>query len=71
MNRFCNGLEDILALPYLDDIIVLPETFEKHISDLQVVCESLLLFKLKVNWEKCQFASSRVKYLGFWVTQNS
>ncbi|GFX09336.1 retrovirus-related Pol polyprotein from transposon 17.6 [Trichonephila clavipes] len=23
MNRFCNGLEDILALPYLDDIIVL------------------------------------------------
>ncbi|GFX40575.1 retrovirus-related Pol polyprotein from transposon 17.6 [Trichonephila clavipes] len=30
MNRFCNGLEDILALPYLDDIIVLSETFEKH-----------------------------------------
>ncbi|GFW21079.1 hypothetical protein TNCV_2703191 [Trichonephila clavipes] len=23
MNRFCNGLKDILALPYLDDIIVL------------------------------------------------
>ncbi|GFU52839.1 transposon Tf2-9 polyprotein [Trichonephila clavipes] len=32
MNRFCNGLEDILALPYLDDIIVLSETFEKHIK---------------------------------------
>ncbi|GFS78957.1 retrovirus-related Pol polyprotein from transposon 17.6 [Trichonephila clavipes] len=31
MNRFCNGLEDILALPYLDDIIVLSETFEKHV----------------------------------------
>ncbi|GFW89534.1 retrovirus-related Pol polyprotein from transposon 17.6 [Trichonephila clavipes] len=30
MNHFCNGLEDILALPYLDDIIVLSETFEKH-----------------------------------------
>ncbi|GFS74448.1 retrovirus-related Pol polyprotein from transposon 297 [Trichonephila clavipes] len=28
MNRFCNGLEDILALPYLDDIIVWSETLK-------------------------------------------
>ncbi|GFV46321.1 retrovirus-related Pol polyprotein from transposon 297 [Trichonephila clavipes] len=30
MNRFCNGLEDILALPYLDDIIVLSEKLLKN-----------------------------------------
>ncbi|GFW52279.1 retrovirus-related Pol polyprotein from transposon 17.6 [Trichonephila clavipes] len=69
MNRFCNGLEDILALPYLDDIIVLSETFEKHVFDLKAIFERLLLFKLKANREKCHFASSRVKYLGFWITQ--
>ncbi|GFT86623.1 retrovirus-related Pol polyprotein from transposon 17.6 [Trichonephila clavipes] len=69
MNRFCNGLEDILALPYLDDIIVLSETFEKHMFDLKTIFERLLLFKLKANREKCHFASSRVKYLGFWITQ--
>ncbi|GFX77045.1 hypothetical protein TNCV_1072451 [Trichonephila clavipes] len=69
MNRFCNGLEDILALPYLDDIIVLSETFEKHLFDLKAIFERLLLFKLKANREKCHFASSRVKYLGFWITQ--
>ncbi|GFW65914.1 retrovirus-related Pol polyprotein from transposon 17.6 [Trichonephila clavipes] len=69
MNRFCNGLEDILALPYLDDIIVLSETFEKHMFDLKAIFERLLLFKLKANREKCHFASSRVKYLGFWITQ--
>ncbi|GFV00440.1 retrovirus-related Pol polyprotein from transposon 17.6 [Trichonephila clavipes] len=68
MNRFCNGLEDILALPYLDDIIVLSETFEKHMFDLKTIFERLLLFKLKANREKCHFASSRVKYLGFWIT---
>ncbi|GFT93693.1 retrovirus-related Pol polyprotein from transposon 17.6 [Trichonephila clavipes] len=64
MNRFCNGLEDILALPYLDDITVLSETFEKHMFDLKAIFERLLLFKLKANREKCHFASSRVKYLG-------
>ncbi|GFW47035.1 retrovirus-related Pol polyprotein from transposon 17.6 [Trichonephila clavipes] len=69
MNRFFNGLEDILALPYLDDIIVLSETFEKHMFDLNAIFERLLLFKLKANREKCHFASSRVKYLGFWITQ--
>ncbi|GFX17828.1 retrovirus-related Pol polyprotein from transposon 17.6 [Trichonephila clavipes] len=46
MNRFCNGLEDILALPYLDDIIVLSETFEKHMFDLKTIFERLLHFKL-------------------------
>ncbi|GFV78192.1 retrovirus-related Pol polyprotein from transposon 17.6 [Trichonephila clavipes] len=69
MNRFCNGLEDILALPYLDDIIVLSETFEKHMFDLKTIFERLLHFKLKANREKCHFASSRVKYLGFCITQ--
>ncbi|GFT25932.1 retrovirus-related Pol polyprotein from transposon 297 [Trichonephila clavipes] len=38
MNRFCNGLEDILALPYLDDIIVL---FHVH----------CYLTKKKVKWQ--------------------
>ncbi|GFW33568.1 retrovirus-related Pol polyprotein from transposon opus [Trichonephila clavipes] len=69
MNRFCNGLEDILAFPYLDDITVLSETFEKHMFDLKAIFERFLFFKLKANREKCHFASSRVKYLGFWITQ--
>ncbi|GFU37331.1 retrovirus-related Pol polyprotein from transposon opus [Trichonephila clavipes] len=37
--------------------------------DLKAFFERLLLFKLKANREKCHFASSRVKYLGFWITQ--
>ncbi|GFW37051.1 retrovirus-related Pol polyprotein from transposon opus [Trichonephila clavipes] len=37
--------------------------------DLKAIFERLLLFKLKANRQKCHFASSRVKYLGFWITQ--
>jgi hypothetical protein len=69
IDRFRSGLEDILTLTYLDDIIILSESFEKHISDLQAVFERLLLFKLQANRDKCHFVSDRVKYLGFWITQ--
>ncbi|KAF8781604.1 Transposon Tf2-6 polyprotein like [Argiope bruennichi] len=69
IDRFRNGLEDIFTLAYLDDIIILSETFEKHLSDLQCVFERLILFKLQANREKCCFASRKVKYLGFWITQ--
>ncbi|GFX89086.1 retrovirus-related Pol polyprotein from transposon 17.6 [Trichonephila clavipes] len=37
--------------------------------DLKTIFERLLHFKLKANREKCHFASSRVKYLGFSITQ--
>ncbi|GFW24606.1 hypothetical protein TNCV_2404701 [Trichonephila clavipes] len=37
--------------------------------DLKTIFERLLHFKLKANREKCHFASSRVKYLEFWITQ--
>ncbi|GFX47953.1 transposon Tf2-11 polyprotein [Trichonephila clavipes] len=46
MNRFCNGLEDILALPYLDDIIVL------YIQDFAKISRPLsYLTKKKVQWQ--------------------
>ncbi|GFS67126.1 hypothetical protein TNCV_1042311 [Trichonephila clavipes] len=61
MNRFCNGLEDILALPYLDDIIVLSETFEKHMFDLKTIFERLLhllYFKYKSKLHTSLFTQS-------------
>ncbi|GFX71522.1 retrovirus-related Pol polyprotein from transposon 17.6 [Trichonephila clavipes] len=32
------------------------------------VFKHLMDFKLRANREKCQFSSSRVKYLGLWIT---
>ncbi|GFS61455.1 retrovirus-related Pol polyprotein from transposon 17.6 [Trichonephila clavipes] len=65
MNRFCNGLEDILALPYLDDIIVLSETFEKHMFDLKTIFERLLHFKLKANRENAILPLLELNILDF------
>ncbi|GBL99605.1 Retrovirus-related Pol polyprotein from transposon opus [Araneus ventricosus] len=70
IDKFRAGLKNVFALSYLDDIIILSETFDQHINDLQFVFERLSLFKLQANREKCHFACDRVKYLGHWITAN-
>ncbi|GFT62744.1 retrovirus-related Pol polyprotein from transposon 297 [Trichonephila clavipes] len=43
IDQFQRGLKDVFALSYLDDIIVLAETFDKHLDDLKKVFERLSL----------------------------
>ncbi|GBM95588.1 Transposon Tf2-9 polyprotein, partial [Araneus ventricosus] len=69
IDKFRSGLKDVFALSYLDDIIVLSENFDKHLSDLRQVFERLSLFKLTANRNKCNFACNRVKYLGHYITE--
>ncbi|GBM19385.1 Retrovirus-related Pol polyprotein from transposon 412 [Araneus ventricosus] len=52
MDQFRNGLPTVNILVYLDDIVVLSETFEQHIQDLKMVFDRLRKFKLCVNREK-------------------
>lgn len=52
---------------YLDDIIVVTETFEDHIRLLNLVCSRLVEANLTINFEKCQFFRPSLKYLGFIV----
>ncbi|GFT77737.1 retrovirus-related Pol polyprotein from transposon 297 [Trichonephila clavipes] len=68
MDQFRNGLPNVNILVYLDDIVVLSETFEQHIEDLRMVFDRHKKFKLCANREKCKFFCSLVKYLGLWIT---
>ncbi|GFX73260.1 retrovirus-related Pol polyprotein from transposon 17.6 [Trichonephila clavipes] len=68
MDQFRNGLPNVNILVYLDDIVVLSETFEQHIEDLRMVFDRLKKFKLCANREKYKFVCFRVKYLGLWIT---
>ncbi|GFU80420.1 retrovirus-related Pol polyprotein from transposon 297 [Trichonephila clavipes] len=58
MDQFRNGLPNVNILVYLDNIIVLSETFEQHIEDLRMVFDRLKKFKLCANREKCKFVCS-------------
>lgn len=52
---------------YLDDIIIVTETFEEHIRLLELVHARLVEANLTINYDKCQFFRPSLKYLGFIV----
>lgn len=54
---------------YLDDIIVVSSTFEKHLEVLSEVFKRLREANLTVSVEKCNFCRDELKYLGYVVTR--
>lgn len=52
---------------YIDDIIVVSETFKDHINSLKRVFNKLRSANLTVNIEKCSFCRPSLKYLGYIV----
>ena len=55
---------------YLDDIVIVTESFDKHIKWLKIVLEALKKGNLQVNKNKSKFCVSEVKYLGYVVDAN-
>lgn len=55
---------------YLDDIVIVTPTFEKHLSVLDEVFRRLKEANLTVSWDKCQFCRSELRYLGYVVDVN-
>ncbi|GFW04596.1 retrovirus-related Pol polyprotein from transposon 297 [Trichonephila clavipes] len=62
IDQFRNGLPNVNILVYLDDIVVLYETFEQHIEDLRMVFDRLKKFKLCANREKCTAAIQNIPF---------
>lgn len=52
---------------YLDDVIVISESFDEHVSLLLRVFEKLKKANLTINYDKCQFFRNTLKYLGYVV----
>ena len=58
------------AFSYLDDIIIVTETFEEHLIMLERVLARIKKAGLTINREKSVFGISEVKYLGILVNQD-
>lgn len=58
------------AFAYLDDIIIVAETFDEHLYWLRIVLRIIRKAGLIINLEKSKFCCSEVKYLGFVVNEN-
>lgn len=56
---------------YLDDLIVVTETFDEHLAVLSEVIEALEAANLKINVEKCEFCTDGVRYLGYRMNERA
>ena len=69
MDKLMNGLSFKSVLCYLDDILVVSETFYEHICDLQGVFDRLRKAGLKFSPQKCKFAQRKCIFLGHEVSK--
>uniref|UniRef100_A0AC35UI22 Reverse transcriptase n=1 Tax=Rhabditophanes sp. KR3021 TaxID=114890 RepID=A0AC35UI22_9BILA len=56
------------TLVYIDDIIVMSDSEEQHIKDVDIALSRLEEYGMKVRLDKCTFGADRVKYLGFIIS---
>lgn len=55
---------------YLDDIVIVTEDFDTHISTLEEVVNRLNTAGLTISKEKCNFCRPQLKYLGYVIDVN-
>ena len=48
---------------YLDDIIIVSRSFEKHLAAIREVFRRLQDARLRINPDKCRFCTERITYL--------
>ena len=62
------GLTPDCCVGYMDDILVLGDTFPKHLENLEIVLERLRKANLKLKPSKCRLVRPSVSYLGYEVS---
>jgi len=53
---------------YLDDILIFTETMEEHDRVTRLVLERLRQYKLYLRHNKCEFAKTKIEYLGLIIS---
>ena len=70
MDWMLGNLQPRCAVVYIDDITIFSPLLKQHLQDLRETFERLQNTNLKLDFEKCKFALSKVKALGHLVSQN-
>ncbi|CAI4220936.1 unnamed protein product, partial [Auanema sp. JU1783] len=52
---------------YLDDLLLVSETAQEHLKDIEELLAAIERMNLKIKLKKCSFACKEVKFLGFVV----
>jgi len=64
MERAMRGILGKFVHVYLDDILIVSETWELHVDHLRAVFERIRMAGLKLKPSKCQLVAQNIKFLG-------
>ncbi len=67
INNIIRAYLDLIAIVYLDDILIYSKTLKEYIPYIQDILTCLLQAGLLLKLEKCEFYKTLVKFLGFIV----
>ena len=64
MNKCLAGLQYIICVTYLDDVLIYGRTFEENVKNVEKFLQRFRKSGIKLNLEKCIFFKREVIYLG-------
>ena len=67
MNQVLGDLEFVVI--YIDDIAIFSETLEDHIIHIREVLKRLKDSNIKINIDKCNWISTKIKMLGHYISE--
>jgi len=70
MNFVMGRVDPMIALAYLDDVIIGGATFEELLKNIDVVLNEFMKAKMKFGVAKCKLFQKRVEFLGHVLTED-
>ena len=67
MSAVTHGLTNTLA--YLDDLLTASKTVDNHLEHLELLFKRMIMHKLTMGVDKCEFFQQQVDFLGFEVSK--
>ena len=65
---FSDLIDKKVLVVYLDDILIHTQTWSEHIEVVAEVFRRLQTYNLKIQFKKCKWAKSSLKFLGFIIS---
>jgi hypothetical protein len=69
MNHVFQAFLRKFVIIFFDDILVYSSDLQEHVSHLDQVFKTIVANQLFLNFSKCHFASSKVEYLGHFISK--
>ena len=69
MEKVLNGLNGVICIVYIDDVIITGKNIENHDKNLNTVLQRLAEHGFKINIQKCKFRQTSIECLGHIISE--